>query len=109
MKLHLHIYVVFFTAFAWLKCEEIDDCESFLRANKILTRSGKHFGGSPQYVRISMLDREEIFNLFVERLSTIQLQQSREADERGGKESVIDPMYNAAEMIEWETYWFIHF
>lgn len=59
-------------AFAWLKCEqEIEDCESFLKGNKILTRSGKHFGFSPKYVRISMLDRDENYNLFVERLSKI--------------------------------------
>ncbi|KAL9439138.1 hypothetical protein AB3S75_024743 [Citrus x aurantiifolia] len=59
-------------AFAWLKCEqEIEDCESFLKGNKILTRSGKHFGFSPKYVRISMLDRDENYNLFVQRLSKI--------------------------------------
>ncbi|KAH7550504.1 hypothetical protein JRO89_XS13G0204800 [Xanthoceras sorbifolium] len=60
-------------AFAWLKCEqeEIDDCESFLRGKKILTRSGRHFGFSSKYVRISMLDRDQNYNLFVERLSNI--------------------------------------
>ncbi|KAK6924812.1 Alliinase, C-terminal [Dillenia turbinata] len=59
-------------AFAWLKCDgEIEDCESFLRSHKILTRSGRHFGVSPKYVRVSMLDRDEIFDLFVERLSNI--------------------------------------
>ncbi|KAK3037545.1 hypothetical protein RJ639_030353 [Escallonia herrerae] len=59
-------------AFAWLKCEgEIEDCESFIRKHKILTRGGKHFGVSPKYVRISMLDRDEKFNLFTERLSKI--------------------------------------
>ncbi|KAM7471277.1 hypothetical protein LguiA_009460 [Lonicera macranthoides] len=59
-------------AFAWLKCEsELEDCESFLRSHKILTRGGKHFGVSPKYVRISMLDRNEKFNLFAERLSRI--------------------------------------
>ncbi|XP_031266067.1 tryptophan aminotransferase-related protein 2 isoform X1 [Pistacia vera] len=59
-------------AFAWLKCEEdINDCEGFLRDKKILTRSGKHFGFSPKYVRISILDRDEIFNLFIHRLSKI--------------------------------------
>lgn len=59
-------------AFAWLKCEgEIEDCESFLRNHRILTRGGKHFGVSPRYVRISMLDRDEKFNLFTERLSRI--------------------------------------
>ncbi|XP_074316245.1 tryptophan aminotransferase-related protein 2-like isoform X2 [Silene latifolia] len=59
-------------AFAWLKCEsEAEDCESFLRKHKVLTRGGKHFGMSPQYVRISMLDRESNFNLFIKRLSTM--------------------------------------
>ncbi|KAH9624311.1 hypothetical protein KSS87_005226 [Heliosperma pusillum] len=59
-------------AFAWLKCEgEVEDCESFLRMHKVLTRGGKHFGMSPQYVRISMLDRESNFNLFIKRLSTM--------------------------------------
>ncbi|KAM7273392.1 hypothetical protein ACFE04_028056 [Oxalis oulophora] len=60
-------------AFAWLKCEgEIEDCESFLRGKKIITRSGKHFGVSPKYVRISMLDRDSMYNLFLERLSAIR-------------------------------------
>ncbi|KAG8378802.1 hypothetical protein BUALT_Bualt07G0022800 [Buddleja alternifolia] len=59
-------------AFAWLKCEgETEDCESFLRHHKILTRSGKHFGESPQYVRISILPRDEIFDQFTDRLSGI--------------------------------------
>ncbi|KAL4036340.1 hypothetical protein IC575_005073 [Cucumis melo] len=60
-------------AFAWLKCDrdDIDDCENFLRGHKILTRSGKHFGVGSKYVRISMLDREETYNLFIERLSQI--------------------------------------
>ncbi|CAK9330237.1 unnamed protein product [Citrullus colocynthis] len=62
-------------AFAWLKCDrdDVDDCESFLRGHKILTRGGKHFGVGPKYVRISMLDREETYNLFIERLSQIRL------------------------------------
>ncbi|KAG5234160.1 hypothetical protein OIU78_016848 [Salix suchowensis] len=71
-------------AFAWLKCQELmEDCEGFLRSNNILTRSGKHFGVSPQYVRISMLDRDENFYIFVERLSTIHLRHSIQVDERG--------------------------
>ncbi|XP_068308599.1 tryptophan aminotransferase-related protein 2-like [Pyrus communis] len=61
-------------AFAWLKCEDdhVEDCESFLRGYKILTRGGRHFGVGPKYVRISMLDRDNNFDLFVKRLSTIQ-------------------------------------
>ncbi|KAG5230199.1 tryptophan aminotransferase-related protein [Salix suchowensis] len=69
-------------AFAWLKCEApIEDCEAFLRSNKILTRGGKHFGVGPQYVRISMLDRDENYDVFVQRLSTIHLRQSMQVDE----------------------------
>ncbi|KAH1089943.1 hypothetical protein J1N35_017200 [Gossypium stocksii] len=60
-------------AFAWIKCEgDIEDCESFLRGKKILTRGGKHFGVSPKYVRISMLDRDKNYDTFVRRLSTIR-------------------------------------
>ncbi|GAB4860666.1 Tryptophan aminotransferase- protein 2, variant 2 [Ancistrocladus abbreviatus] len=59
-------------AFAWLKCEaDIQDCESFLKGHKILTRSGRHFGVSPNFVRVSMLDRDDNFHLFVKRLSMI--------------------------------------
>ncbi|XP_077244244.1 tryptophan aminotransferase-related protein 2-like [Tasmannia lanceolata] len=59
-------------AFAWLKCEgDIEDLEMFLRSHKVLTRSGKHFGADPRYVRASMIDRDETFDLFVQRLSTI--------------------------------------
>ncbi|XP_057949229.1 L-tryptophan--pyruvate aminotransferase 1-like [Malania oleifera] len=60
-------------AFAWLKCnkEEIEDCASFLRRHKILTRSGNRFGTDEKYTRISMVDREDVFNLFLKRLSAI--------------------------------------
>ncbi|XP_076939496.1 tryptophan aminotransferase-related protein 2-like [Bidens hawaiensis] len=60
-------------AFAWLKCEgEVDDCESFLRQHKILTRGGKQFGASMKYVRVSMLSRESEFKVLTERLPTIR-------------------------------------
>ncbi|KAL1201244.1 Tryptophan aminotransferase-related protein 2 [Cardamine amara subsp. amara] len=59
-------------AFAWFKCEEgILDCERFLREEKkILTKSGKHFGDEQSYVRISMLDRDTNFNIFIHRISS---------------------------------------
>ncbi|XP_030458287.2 tryptophan aminotransferase-related protein 2 isoform X3 [Syzygium oleosum] len=61
-------------AFAWLKCEDgIEDCESFLKSHNIWTRSGRHFGVSPSYVRVSMLDRDRTFGCFVKRLSQIRL------------------------------------
>lgn len=59
-------------AFAWLKCEGgIEDCESFLKKHKILTRSGKHFGAGLEYVRVSMLSRDDSFYLFTKRLSSL--------------------------------------
>ncbi|EEF51949.1 tryptophan aminotransferase-related protein 2 isoform X2 [Ricinus communis] len=72
-------------AFAWLKCEEpIKDCQEFLRSSRILTRSGKHFGVGPQYVRISLLDRDDTMNLFIERLSNITIDKAYEhLKERG--------------------------
>ncbi|XP_020270338.1 tryptophan aminotransferase-related protein 2-like [Asparagus officinalis] len=62
-----------YPAFAWLKCEkeEIEDCESFLKKLKIQTRGGMHFGVDMKYVRVSMLDREETFKLFIERLASL--------------------------------------
>ncbi|RDX64259.1 Tryptophan aminotransferase-related protein 2, partial [Mucuna pruriens] len=62
--------------FAWLKCEgDIENCESFLRGHKILTRGGRHFGASLKYVRISMLDTDETFIQLIDRLSAIQEQE----------------------------------
>lgn len=62
-----------YPAFAWLKCEKdgVEDCEAFLKSYKILTRSGMHFGMEAKYVRVSMLDRDEAFDLFIERLTSI--------------------------------------
>ncbi|XP_010906846.1 tryptophan aminotransferase-related protein 2 [Elaeis guineensis] len=60
--------------FAWLKCEKegIEDCASFLRSHKIIARGGRFFGAEPKFVRVSMLDRDETFDLFIERLSSIR-------------------------------------
>ncbi|KAL8057249.1 hypothetical protein ABFS82_04G173100 [Erythranthe guttata] len=59
-------------AFAWLKCEgEVEDCEGFLRNHKILTRGGTQFGSSAKYVRASVLSRDDVFDQFTERLSSI--------------------------------------
>ncbi|XP_076947288.1 L-tryptophan--pyruvate aminotransferase 1-like [Bidens hawaiensis] len=61
-------------AFAWMKCKEgIEDCEKFLRGHKILTRNGRRFGSDPGCVRASMVGGEEEFNLFIDRLSKIQI------------------------------------
>ncbi|XP_002527907.2 L-tryptophan--pyruvate aminotransferase 1 [Ricinus communis] len=59
-------------AFAWLKYKEDADCEGLLRAHKILTRGGERFGAGRNYVRVSMLSREDAFNQFLERLLAIE-------------------------------------
>ncbi|KAM7487275.1 hypothetical protein LguiB_024759 [Lonicera macranthoides] len=61
-------------AFAWMKCKEkIEDCEKFLREKNIATRSGRRFGTDPHHVRVSMLNKEEEYELFLERLKDIQV------------------------------------
>ncbi|XP_062193819.1 tryptophan aminotransferase-related protein 2-like [Phragmites australis] len=61
-------------AFAWLRCdrEDVEDCASFLRSHKILTRSGSQFGADPRFVRVSMLDRDDAYDIFVKRLSSLK-------------------------------------
>ncbi|XP_076935042.1 L-tryptophan--pyruvate aminotransferase 1-like [Bidens hawaiensis] len=60
-------------AFAWIKCkDEIEDCEKLFRSHNILTRSGRRFGSDPGFVRVSMVGRDEEFNMFIDRLSKIQ-------------------------------------
>ncbi|GAY36290.1 hypothetical protein WN943_020459 [Citrus x changshan-huyou] len=58
--------------FAWLESKEDEDCEKLLRAERIMARGGRRFGADAKYARVSMLSREEIFNIFLERLSAIQ-------------------------------------
>ena len=61
-------------AFAWLRCEDKgkDDCEEYLRSMGILTRGGKHFGWGADYARVSMLDGEENFNIFIQRILSVR-------------------------------------
>ncbi|GLT50527.1 hypothetical protein SLA2020_240100 [Shorea laevis] len=60
-------------AFAWVKCEgDIEDCEGFFKEKKILVRSGKHFGDSLKLVRVSMMDRDQSFEVLLRRINSIQ-------------------------------------
>ncbi|PWZ33434.1 Tryptophan aminotransferase-related protein 2 [Zea mays] len=61
-------------AFAWLRCKKdgIEDLESFLRENKIVTRGGTKFGVDGRVVRVSMVDTDQAFNVFLDRLSTMK-------------------------------------
>ncbi|XP_047044934.1 tryptophan aminotransferase-related protein 1-like [Lolium rigidum] len=61
-------------AFAWLRCDKegVEDLEVFLREHKIITRSGTRFGADPKVVRISMVDTDEAFGIFVDRLAAMK-------------------------------------
>ncbi|KAI4314368.1 hypothetical protein L6164_027283 [Bauhinia variegata] len=62
-----------YPAFAWLKCKEgIEDCESYFRKLKIITRGGERFGADAKYARLSMLCKDEVFDEFLTRLSNIK-------------------------------------
>ncbi|CAL5096859.1 unnamed protein product [Urochloa decumbens] len=60
-------------ALAWLRCEKegVEDCAKFLAGHKIVARGGEQFGGDARCVRINMLDRDQVFDLLVQRLSAI--------------------------------------
>ncbi|KAH0720249.1 hypothetical protein KY284_005279 [Solanum tuberosum] len=49
-----------------------EDCEKLLKEHTIHTRSGRRFGSDSRNVRISMLSRDEDFNIFLKRLMAIQ-------------------------------------
>ncbi|GKB01701.1 L-tryptophan--pyruvate aminotransferase 1-like protein [Tanacetum coccineum] len=49
-----------------------EDCEKLFRGYNILTRGGSRFGSDPSFVRVSMMSKDEEFNLFIDRLSMIQ-------------------------------------
>ncbi|KAM5567908.1 L-tryptophan--pyruvate aminotransferase 1 [Rosa sericea] len=60
-------------AFAWLKCKEDIDLEKFIRGCiKVQGRTGRKFGSDQKYLRLSMLSKDEVFDQFLERLSTIK-------------------------------------
>ncbi|XP_059281172.1 tryptophan aminotransferase-related protein 4-like [Lycium ferocissimum] len=60
-------------AFAWLKCEaeEDKDCYNLLRAAYILGRKGAVFGVENRYVRISVVNSQDDFNLLQQRLQDL--------------------------------------
>jgi L-tryptophan--pyruvate aminotransferase len=56
-----------------MRCEKegVEDCVEFLASHKIVARGGKQFGGDALCVRINMLDRDEVFDMLVQRLSAM--------------------------------------
>uniref|UniRef100_A0A0D9WD95 Alliinase C-terminal domain-containing protein n=1 Tax=Leersia perrieri TaxID=77586 RepID=A0A0D9WD95_9ORYZ len=66
--------VAAYPPFAWLHCEKegVDDLEGYLRERKIICRGGAKFGVGGRFVRISMLDTDEAFAIFVDRLAAMK-------------------------------------
>lgn len=59
-------------AFAWLKCEDDEeDSAALLQRHRIIGRSGVSFGSEANFVRVSMMDRDDNFDSFVQRISKI--------------------------------------
>ncbi|CAN8239213.1 unnamed protein product [Cochlearia groenlandica] len=61
-----------YPAFAWLGAKEEMDLVSELRRQKVMTRGGERCGSDKKHVRISMLSREDVFNVFLERLANMK-------------------------------------
>ncbi|KAG8084929.1 hypothetical protein GUJ93_ZPchr0010g10132 [Zizania palustris] len=66
--------VAAYPPFAWLRCEkeEVYDLEGYLRECKIVSRGGAKFGADGRVVRISMLDTDEAFAIFVDRIAAMK-------------------------------------
>ncbi|EOA37442.1 hypothetical protein CARUB_v10011523mg [Capsella rubella] len=59
-------------AFAWLGLKAERDLGSLLKENKVLTRGGDRCGCAKKYVRVSMLSRDDDYDVFLHRLATIK-------------------------------------
>nr|GMC51615.1 L-tryptophan--pyruvate aminotransferase 1-like [Ipomoea batatas] len=59
-------------AFAWIATKGEEDCAELLKKHKILGRGGTKFGVGKQFARISLVSKDEEFNLLLQRLSIIQ-------------------------------------
>lgn len=50
---------------------KVEDCQDLLKQRRIITRGGRHFGVGADYVRLSMLERNQKFEMMVDRLASI--------------------------------------
>ncbi|KAH6826864.1 Pyridoxal phosphate transferases superfamily protein [Perilla frutescens var. hirtella] len=62
-------------AYAWVKCvrEEDSNCTAVLDAAKIIGREGRLFGSDDHYVRLSLIRRQDDFDLLLRRLTHLLL------------------------------------
>ncbi|XP_031251630.1 tryptophan aminotransferase-related protein 4-like [Pistacia vera] len=58
-------------AYGWLKCEmeEEKDCHEVLKAGKINVREGSKFSADNRHVRVSLIRRQDDFDLLLQRLT----------------------------------------
>ncbi|XP_059631523.1 tryptophan aminotransferase-related protein 4-like isoform X2 [Cornus florida] len=64
-------------AYAWLKCErpKDEDCASVLGAAGIIGRNGKQYGAESRYVRLSLIKRQDDFDLLLQRIKELVMQE----------------------------------
>ncbi|XP_078180960.1 tryptophan aminotransferase-related protein 2-like [Carex rostrata] len=62
-----------YPGFAWIRCEDqkIKDCEAFFKSINVCTMSGRRFGAGAEFTRISMLDTDENFDIFIKRITCL--------------------------------------
>ncbi|XBI36491.1 hypothetical protein VPH35_121994 [Triticum aestivum] len=63
-----------YPAFAWLRCEKesVENCRELLRGHGVLAQGGELFGGDARCVRVNMLERDGVFDVLIQRLSSIE-------------------------------------
>ncbi|KAI9399221.1 hypothetical protein POPTR_002G063800v4 [Populus trichocarpa] len=60
-------------AFAWLKCEKEEDknCFEVLKTSNIIGREGSLFGAESRFVRLSLVQSQDDFDLLLQRMETL--------------------------------------
>ncbi|KAI4384149.1 hypothetical protein MLD38_002337 [Melastoma candidum] len=59
--------------FVWMTCKDKNlDCSGLLREQRILTRDGRRFGSDASCSRVSMMSKDEEFDVFLERLAKVK-------------------------------------
>ncbi|PIM97444.1 hypothetical protein CDL12_30086 [Handroanthus impetiginosus] len=65
--------------YAWVKCERKEDsnCAEVLSRAKITGRRGSMFGSDDRYARLSLIRRQDDFNLLIHRLTVLVSEENR--------------------------------
>ncbi|XP_002994169.2 tryptophan aminotransferase-related protein 3 [Selaginella moellendorffii] len=58
-------------AYAWIRCEQEEDCHSIFAAAGINGRPGRAFGVSNRYIRLCMIKRDDEFELLAGKLQAL--------------------------------------